>query len=214
MIAFSSDKPFVNRKKNKYTEAKYNLLLKEILIEKELIEKELIEKWDNIFGDRLTNNDTFEELLLKDLLAKKLSLIQVGQFLLIRQGAYDKVGVYYDASASAYQIMGTINKDRKLCQLSNVLAFQENISCYENTKVDIYAFFLNELNHALKDLNFDTTNDKLIANYMDYFNNNLNRTLIKAIIMPLIYGKTRMGLAEDLKKFFEKVYYSQVIKYL
>ena len=39
---------------------------------------------------------------------------------------------------------------------------------------------------------------------MDYFNNNLNRTLIKAIIMPLIYGKTSMGFAEDLKRFFEK----------
>ena len=30
-------------------------------------------------------------------------------------GAYDKVGVFYDASASAYQIMGTINNDKKLC---------------------------------------------------------------------------------------------------
>jgi hypothetical protein len=88
--------------------------------------------------------------------------------------------------------------------VSNVLAFQENIFCYENMKVDIYAFFLNELNNALKDLNFDTTNDELIANYMDFFNNNLNRTLIKAIIMPLIYGKTSMGLVEDLKKIFEK----------
>lgn len=49
------------------------------------------------------------------ILAEKLSFVQVGQLLLIRQGAYDKVGVYYDASASAYQIMGTINNDKKLC---------------------------------------------------------------------------------------------------
>ena len=82
MIAFSSDKPFVNRKKNKYTEAKFNLLLKEVLVE-----KDLIEKWDAVFGDRLINNEIFEKLLLDDLLIKKLSLIQVGQLLLIRQGA-------------------------------------------------------------------------------------------------------------------------------
>lgn len=71
-------------------------------------------------------------------------------------------------------------------------------------KWNIYAFFLNELNNALKDLNFDAPNDKLIENYMNYFNKNLNRTFIKAIIMPLIYGKTSVGFAKDLKKFFEK----------
>lgn len=47
---------------------------------------------------------------MEDLLAKKLSLIQAEQLQLIRQGAYDKVGVFYDASASA--IIGTINKER------------------------------------------------------------------------------------------------------
>jgi hypothetical protein len=41
-----------------------------------------------------------------------ISLIQVGQLLLIRQGAYDKVGVFYDASASAYQ-MGQMHDCKK-----------------------------------------------------------------------------------------------------
>jgi hypothetical protein len=74
-----------------------------------LVKEDYIEKWDAVFGNRLINNNQFQELLLQDLLAEKLSLIQVGQLLLLRQGAYDKIGVYYDASASAYQIMGTIS---------------------------------------------------------------------------------------------------------
>ena len=64
------------------------MLLKEVLVE-----KDLVKKWDTVFGDRLINNDQFEKLLLEDLLAKELSLIQVRSLLLIRQGAYDKVGV-------------------------------------------------------------------------------------------------------------------------
>jgi hypothetical protein len=84
------------------------------LIKAVLVKKDLIEKWDAVFVGRLTSNQRFEVLLLEDLLAKKVSLIQVGQLLLIHQGAYDKVGVFYDASALAYRIIGTINKDRKL----------------------------------------------------------------------------------------------------
>lgn len=87
------------------------MLLKEILND-----DNLIQEWDAVFGNRLINNNKFEELLLEDLLAKKLSLIQVGRLLLIRQGAYDRVGVFYDASASAYQIMRMLNLDISLCE--------------------------------------------------------------------------------------------------
>lgn len=122
-----------------------------------LVKKDLIEQWDAVFGDRTLHHQQFETLLLKDLLAQKLSLIQAGQLLLIRQGAYDKVGVYYDASAWAYQIMGTINKDTKLCELTNVLPLPGS----EHTKVDIYAFFLEELNHSLEEFRRDITNNYL-----------------------------------------------------
>ena len=208
LISFHSDKPFVNRKKNKYTMAKFNLLLKAVLVE-----KDLIEKWDAFFGDRLLNNDKFEELLLEDLLSKKLSLIQVGQLLLIRQGAYDRVGVFYDASASAYQIMGTINSDRTLCQLTNVLKAPDGM------KQDIYTFFLNWLENKEYSA-FDATVKKNITDnverfllerknlererYKEYFKTNCDRSLTKAIVMPLIYGKTSVGFAEDLEKFFAK----------
>jgi hypothetical protein len=33
---------------------------------------------------------------------------------------------------------------------------------------------------------------------------NLSRSIIKAIVMPLIYGKTSISYSDDLKKFFEK----------
>lgn len=39
---------------------------------------------------------------------------------------------------------------------------------------------------------------------MNYFKKNINRPLMKAVIMPLIYGKTSYSFAEDLKEFFAK----------
>ena len=194
LTSFYSDKAFVNRKKNKYTMAKFNLLLKTVLVE-----KDLVEKWDNVFGDRFINNETFEELLLEDLLAKKLSLIQIGQLLLIRQGAYDRVGVYYDASASAYQIMGVINEDYGLCQLTNVLE-------KDGSKQDIYAFFLRQVKSNIDKYTVYSKDKEIILMYNKYFRDNVDRKLIKAIVMPLVYGKTSQGFAEDLKVFFAKGY--------
>lgn len=209
LIAFHSDKPLIKRRKQSNKSwAQYNQLLKMILVE-----NDIIEKWDTLFGDRLINNDKFEQLLLEDLLVEKLSFIQVGQLLLIRQGAYDRVGVFYDASASAYQIMGTINSDRQLCQLTNVIKSPDGI------KQDIYTFFLNWLENKQYSA-FDPTVKKNItdnvkrfllekenqekARYKEYFRNNFDRSLTKAIVMPLIYGKTSMGFAEDLNQFFAK----------
>lgn len=78
------------------------------MLQEVLIEKELIQKRDAVFGSRFINNDKFDELLMQSLLAKELSPVQVGQLLSIREGAYHTVGVFYDASASTYQIMGVM----------------------------------------------------------------------------------------------------------
>lgn len=57
LTAFASDAPLIKRRKQSNKSwAQYNLLLREALIK-----KELIEKWDNVFGNRLINNDKFEE---------------------------------------------------------------------------------------------------------------------------------------------------------
>nr|UCS09821.1 hypothetical protein [Percursaria percursa] len=133
-ISFYSNKPLIKRRKqSNKSYANYTLLLKTALVK-----DDLIKRWDDVFGDRLINKDKFEKLLLEDLLAEKLSLIQVGQLLLIRQGAYDSIGVYYDASASAYQIMGVINMDENLCKITNVLKT-------DGSKNDIYTFFLGQI---------------------------------------------------------------------
>ena len=54
----------------------------------------------------LLHSNEFETHLLFSLIEEKLSAIQVSQLLLLRAGRYDQIGVYYDATASAYQIMG------------------------------------------------------------------------------------------------------------
>lgn len=190
LTAFQSDKALVNRKKSKYTMEKFNLLLREVLVE-----ENVIKKWDAIFGNRLINNEAFEQLLLDDLLSKELSLIQVGQLLLIRQGAYDRVGVFYDASASAYQIMGVINVDWALCKQTNVLQV-------DGKKQDIYDFFLKELQKNMHMFNVTHKLPGVADRLNEHLKNNFNRKLVKAIVMPLIYGKMSVGFAEDLKKFY------------
>lgn len=65
----------------------------------------------NFFGDRQLFKVGFEQLLMQGLKDKSLSLIQVSQLLSIRAGEYDTVGVFYDASTSAYQIMSILCND-------------------------------------------------------------------------------------------------------
>lgn len=70
LICFYSDKPAVtNRKKNKKTFEKFNLLLKEILND-----EGLIQEWDAIFGNRFINNNAFHDLLFTALKEKKLNV--------------------------------------------------------------------------------------------------------------------------------------------
>lgn len=39
---------------------------------------------------------------------------------------YDKIGIYYDASALAYQIMSVLNLDYRLCELTNAIGPHTN----------------------------------------------------------------------------------------
>lgn len=198
LICFYSDKPPVtNRKKNKKTFEQFNLLLKEILND-----DRLIQEWDAVFGNRFINKHAFEELLLDSILNNKLSLIQVSQLLLLRAKEYDKIGIYYDASASAYQIMGMLNLEKDLCELTNVIGDNNN-----SIKKDIYEFFKTEFKN-IKDYkniqlkpNEDPNMKTLIENCLT---KKLDRQLVKAAVMPLIYGKTAYGFAEDLESFFAK----------
>ena len=107
LTTFHSNSPIVKRRKqSKQSWALFNTLLSAVLVK-----EDLISKWHEIFGQRNVQNDTFYEFLLRDLLAGQINLIQVSQILLIRHGDYQSVGIYLDASASAYKIMAVINQD-------------------------------------------------------------------------------------------------------
>jgi hypothetical protein len=193
LARFYSKNALTHRKRNASTNKYFNLLLQEVLIK-----EHLIEKWYDIFGRRDIYYNDFSELLLKDLLAKNLSIIQVGQLLSIREGAYDTVGVFYDASASAYQIMGVLNGDKTLCQLTNVLKSEDG------QRQDLYQYVLNDVfkNIDFSDLNFE---GKVLAEIcIKHFNEKADRSLVKSIVMPLIYGKSSRGFADNLREFFEK----------
>lgn len=116
---------------------------------------------------------------------------------------YDQIGIYYDASASAYQIMGMLNLDISLCELTNVI----NPNNAEN-KQDIYDFFKTEILQKIEEIltslrsgNKPVDDAVLIKKALLQ----MDRQLIKAIVMPLIYGKTAYGFAED-RIFCETLY--------
>nr|AZT79244.1 hypothetical protein [Ulva compressa] len=104
--------------------------------------------------------------------------------------------------------MGMLNLDIGLCDLTNVIGNSENSENCEklNKKKDIYEFFTKELLQQLsKPLPFQLNKDKELNKFSeDYLTQNLDRKLLKMIVMPLIYGKTSYGFAEDLENFFAK----------
>lgn len=83
--------------------------------------------------------------------------------------------------------MGVINVDKELCKQTNVLQIDDK-------KRDIYDFFLNELQNNIHKLKITHKTPSIAESLNEYFKNNLNRKLIKAIVMPLIYGKQQQAL--------------------
>lgn len=91
-----------------------------------------------------------------------------------------------DASASAYQIMSYFMLDNTMAMRTNL------IPSVDDSIQDVYTFFLKELKEfmiaELENKNLATIVCKL-----------LTRKLVKGIFMPLIYGKTLMSTAYDLR---------------
>ncbi|XP_022870683.1 uncharacterized protein LOC111389928 [Olea europaea var. sylvestris] len=91
-----------------------------------------------------------------------------------------------DASASAYQIMSYFMLDNTMAKRTNL------IPSVDDKIQDVYTFFLEELKEfmiaELENKNLSTIVCEL-----------LTRKLVKGIFMPLIYGKTLMSTASDLK---------------
>ena len=91
-----------------------------------------------------------------------------------------------DASASAYQIMSYF-------LLNETLAKRTNLIPSEDGKIqDVYSFLLEELKEFMK--------DEMDKNLSTIVCDHLTRKLVKGIFMPIIYGKTLMSTASDIKE--------------
>lgn len=91
-----------------------------------------------------------------------------------------------DASASAYQIMSYLLLDESMARMTNL------IQSPKGEIQDIYTFILCELKSYIEKKVEDSTLSKTIVDELD-------RKIVKSIFMPIIYGKTVMSTAHDIK---------------
>jgi DNA-directed RNA polymerase len=105
----------------------------------------------------------------------------------------DSIPITQDASASAYQIMSFFLLDKKMAMSTNLIL----PSLGDKGKIyDIYSSMLNDLKPYL------LTKVKKNEGLHKVVEESLNRKIVKMIFMPLIYGKTVMSTAKDLKDSF------------
>lgn len=105
--------------------------------------------------------------------------------------AINTTPITQDASASAYQIMSYFLLDKTIAKRTNLFPSPDG-------KIqDIYSFILEELKEFIK--------DELENNLSTIVINLLTRKLVKNIFMPIIYGKTLMSTAEDLKEHLSHI---------
>lgn len=93
-----------------------------------------------------------------------------------------------DGSASAYQIMSYFLLDETMAKRTNL------IPSSDGKILDVYSFILEELKEFMK--------AKLEGNLSTIVCNLLTCKVVKGIFMPIIYGKTLMSTASDLKVHF------------
>lgn len=195
LVAFCRRKPTIKRRKqSKSSLAQYNYLLSQVLAN----DKDLIESWDRVFCNKGIRNDKFDSLLVDAYINQRLKLHQVAQLLLIRNGEYDRVGVYYDATASAYQIAGLLHQNKDLSYWTNLISCEKS-DAWE--KQDLYSHVLEKINQSLWD-SFSFKAVPLEMYHKKFLKENITRKLVKAIVMPTLYGKTAQGFAQDLQEFF------------
>ncbi|KAM7249887.1 hypothetical protein ACFE04_019666 [Oxalis oulophora] len=95
-----------------------------------------------------------------------------------------------DASASAYQLMSYFLIDEEMAINTNL------INNNKNDIQDVYSLFLEQL------LSYLPTVLK-VKRVVDLVCQRLDRKLVKSIYMPMIYGKSLMSTASDLRSHFD-----------
>lgn len=104
-----------------------------------------------------------------------------------KNGDYNtnKIPITQDASASAYQIMSYFLLDHQMGYMTNL------ISNKDGQIKDVYEYLLDEFKVFL-DGELDKDFSMIVCK-------TLTRKIVKSIFMPIIYGKTVMSTASDLK---------------
>ncbi len=97
-----------------------------------------------------------------------------------------RIPLTQDASASAYQIMSYFLLDESLASRTNL------IPSLDGKIQDVYSFILEDLKVFMKAELDNNHLSTIVCNV-------LTRKLVKGIFMPMIYGKTLMSTASDLK---------------
>lgn len=103
------------------------------------------------------------------------------------------IPITQDASASAYQLMSYFLLDTKLAEHTNLIPSKTNNVCIN----DIYTFFLDELKKYLPTNKL--FNEDLNPDLYEIICSRIARKLIKSLFMPIIYGKTVISMANDIK---------------
>lgn len=101
--------------------------------------------------------------------------------------------VTQDASASAYQIMSYLLLDVDLAQRTNLIPTPKNVGKIR----DIYSEILEELKPFLRE-HLEQTISTVVCS-------RINRKLIKALFMPLVYGKTVISMARDIRDVLSSI---------
>lgn len=99
--------------------------------------------------------------------------------------------VTQDASASAYQIMSYLLLDERIARKTNL------IQSPKGEIEDLYTSILNELKYYISKKIDDSVLSSTLCDVFD-------RKIVKSIFMPMIYGKTVMSTAQDIKDSFSR----------
>lgn len=142
--------------------------------------KEMIESDESLIHLALQASDPFQ------FLAKVLSNERVSDLERIR--GLNRVPVSQDASASAYQIMSYLLLNAEMGMRTNLLPSPEK------EIQDLYLCLKDELQEFL--------HSRLDKNKYAIIESRLTRMLVKRLFMPLIYGKTVITMASDIREVY------------
>lgn len=104
------------------------------------------------------------------------------------------IPIHKDASASAYQIMSYLLLDKEMAIQTNLISDSKEHKIY-----DIYELFKSQLLRYARNVDLNDNVNQILSDH-------LNRSLVKSVFMPMIYGKTVMSTAADI--------YTQLTRYI